>query len=172
LSDELLVEDALEPVVYEVRPETSLSRIVEIMVENRVGAVPVVGERSEVIGIITSGDALDQIMRDGPSDDARSPEHRLTAREIMTRTVLCVSEGEPLVDAARMMVNKRVEQLPVVRDGLLVGMVTRSKVLRALHGAAVAGATRERGKGRAKTGRTQRKSRPGKASPKGVSGQS
>jgi CBS domain-containing protein len=38
-----------------------------------------------------------------------------------------------------MMVRKRVEQLPVVRDGLLVGMVTRSKVLRALHGAGAVG---------------------------------
>jgi CBS domain-containing protein len=139
LSEELLVEHALEPVIHKVRPDTSLSAIVDIMVKKRVGAVPVVGERSEVLGIVTSGDALDQIMRDAPSDDARPAEDRLTARDIMTRTVLCVAEGQPLIDAAHMMVRKRVEQLPVVRDGLLVGMVTRSKVLRALHGAGAAG---------------------------------
>ena len=43
------------------------------------------------------------------------------ARDLMTRTVLCVSEDQGLVDAANMMVNRDVEQLPVVREGELVG---------------------------------------------------
>lgn len=148
MSEELLVEHALEPTVHKVRPETSLSEVVDIMVKKRVGAVPVVGEGSEVLGIITSGDALDQIMRDAPGDDARPAEDRLTARDVMTRTVLCVAEGQPLTEAAQMMVNKRVEQLPVVREGVLVGMVTRSRVLRALHGATAPGATPRRPKNR------------------------
>ena len=134
MSEGLLVQDALEPVIHRVRPETTLAEVVDIMVRKRVGAVPVVGERSEVLGIITSGDALDQIMRDSPSEDEMPPEERLTARDIMTRAVLCVSEGQPLIEAAQMMVNKKVEQLPVVREGELIGIVTRSKVLRALHG--------------------------------------
>jgi tRNA nucleotidyltransferase (CCA-adding enzyme) len=127
LSDGLRVDDALEPVIVKIRPETTLAEILDIIVGRRVGAVPVVGERSEVLGIITSGDALGQILRGGDGTQ--------TARDIMTRTVLCVAEGQPLIEAAHMMVNKRVEQLPVVREGELIGIVTRSKVLRALHGA-------------------------------------
>jgi CBS domain-containing protein len=50
----------------------------------------------------------------------------------MTRAVLCVSESQPLVDAARMMVNRKVEQLPVVRDGELVGLITSDAILHAL----------------------------------------
>jgi CBS domain-containing protein len=133
LSEGLRVDDALEPVIYKVRPETTLGEILNTMVGNRVGAVPVVGERSEVLGIITSGDVLDQLLRDSPTDDSPPAVDRLTARDIMTRTVLCVAEGQALKDAARMMVNKGIEQLPVVREGELVGIVTRSKVLRALH---------------------------------------
>jgi CBS domain-containing protein len=134
LSEGLRVDDALEPVIFRVRPETTLGEILNTMVGNRVGAVPVVGERSEVLGIITSGDVLDQLLRDSPTDDSPPAVDRLTARDIMTRTVLCVAEGQALKDAARMMVNKGIEQLPVVREGELVGIVTRSKVLRALHG--------------------------------------
>jgi CBS domain-containing protein len=134
LSEGLRVDDALEPVIYRVRPETTLGEILNTMVGNRVGAVPVVGERSEVLGIITSGDVLDQLLRDSPTDDSPPAVDRLTARDIMTRTVLCVAEGQALKDAARMMVNKGIEQLPVVREGELIGIVTRSKVLRALHG--------------------------------------
>ena len=133
MSEGLRVDDALEPVIYRVRPETTLGEILNTMVGNRVGAVPVVGERSEVLGIITSGDVLDQLLRDSPTDDGPPAVDRLTARDIMTRTVLCVAEGQALKDAARMMVNKKIEQLPVVREGELVGIVTRSKVLRALH---------------------------------------
>ena len=133
MSEGLRVDDALEPVIYRVRPETTLGEILNTMVGNRVGAVPVVGERSEVLGIITSGDVLDQLLRDSPTDDGPPAVDRLTARDIMTRTVLCVAEGQALKDAARMMVNKGIEQLPVVREGELVGIVTRSKVLRALH---------------------------------------
>jgi CBS domain-containing protein len=134
LKERLLVDDALEPVIQTVGPETTLGEVLEIIVGKRVGAVPVVGERQEVLGIITSGDALDQLLRGSPGEDGSSVEERLTARDIMTRTVLCVSEGQPLFEAAQMMVNKRVEQLPVTREGELVGIVTRSKVLRALHG--------------------------------------
>ena len=131
---DLRVDDALEPVIHRVRPETTLGEVLEIIVGKRVGAVPVVGERSEVLGIITSGDALDQLLRDSLADDGTPADDQLTARDIMTRAVLCVSEGQPLIEAAQMMVNKRIEQLPVTREGELVGIVTRSKVLRALHG--------------------------------------
>ena len=51
----------------------------------------------------------------------------------MKRSVLCVSEDHTLVDAANMLVNRDVEQLPVVRDGELMGFVTRKSILRALY---------------------------------------
>jgi CBS domain-containing protein len=44
-----------------------------------------------------------------------------------------VAEGQPLIEAAHMMVHKDVEQIPVAREGRLIGIVTRTKVLRALH---------------------------------------
>ena len=63
----------------------------------------------------------------------RKLEDALTARDVMTRAVMCVSEGQPLIEAAHMMLHKDVDQIPVARDGRLVGVVTRAKVLRALH---------------------------------------
>lgn len=131
VGESLLVEDAIEPVSHRVGPDTPLADVIDLIVRRRVGAVPVVGESDEVLGIITSGDALDQMVRDRAKEDGVSGD--LTARDVMTRTVLCVSEGQLLFEAAHMMVHKRVEQLPVVRDGELVGMITRSKVLRAMH---------------------------------------
>ncbi len=53
-----------------------------------------------------------------------------TARGIMTRTVMCVSEEQSLIEAASIMVNRDVEQLPVIRAGEMVGFLTRVEVLR------------------------------------------
>ena len=128
----LVVENAIEPVSYRLSPDTPLSEVIDLIVKRRVGALPVVGESSEVLGIITSGDALDQMLRGSTKEEGVSGDP-LKARDVMTRTVLCVSEGQTLIEAAHMMVNKKVEQLPVVRDGQLIGMVTRSKVLRSIH---------------------------------------
>jgi CBS domain-containing protein len=128
----LLVEDALEAVDHRVRPDTPLADVVDLMVRLGIGAVPVVGDRSEVLGIVTSGDALGQLMHERSIPGAY-PEDPLTARDVMTRSVLCVSEGQPLIEAAHMMLHKDVDQIPVAREGRLVGIVTRANVLRALH---------------------------------------
>jgi CBS domain-containing protein len=131
----LRVSDAIESVKYRVYPDTPFSEVVDLMIRRGTEAVPVVGERYEVLGIITEGDALRQVVEDGRGD--RAEEHEsdgpLLARDIMTRAVLCVSETQPLVDAARMMANRKVRQLPVVREGELIGLITRDAVLRALH---------------------------------------
>ncbi len=133
-NQDLKVEDAAEPAKYRVYADTPLTEVVDLMVRRGLRAVPVVGERYEVLGIITTGDALSRVLREAPSDEGEAGAGALTARDIMTRAVLCVSEAQPLADAARMMVNRKVEQLPVVRDGELVGLITRNAVLRALHG--------------------------------------
>ncbi len=133
----LLVEDATVPVQYRVYPSTPVREVVDLMVRREVHAVPVVGEGYEVLGIVTTGDALEDVLRRGRpghgEQGSRSEADALTARDFMKRSVLCVSEDQALVDAASMMVNRDVEQLPVVRDGELVGFVTRQSILRALH---------------------------------------
>lgn len=130
----LRVENVVRPVRYRVYPETPLREVIDLMVRRGLHAVPVVGEGYEVLGIITTGDALGRVLLGSPGDDTDEPAHdALTARDVMTRAVLCVSESQPLLDAARMMVNRKVEQLPVVRDGELVGLITRDAILHAIH---------------------------------------
>ncbi len=142
---QLLVEDALVSVQYRVYPDTPLREIVDLMVRRDVRAVPVVGESYEVLGIITSGDALSRILGSGRSGDEVAGTGDAVARDVMTRTVLCVSENQPLTEAAHMVVNRDVEQLPVVREGELIGFVTRDSILRALHGEPDQPETEEKG---------------------------
>jgi CBS domain-containing protein len=131
------VSDALVLSTYRIYPDTPLPEIVGLMVRRRLHALPVVGEQYEVLGILTSGDALAYTLswggpgRQDSSADDRTPP---VARDVMTRSVLCVSEDQPLTEAANMLVNRDVEQLPVVREGEFIGFITRDSVLRSLSG--------------------------------------
>jgi CBS domain-containing protein len=55
-------------------------------------------------------------------------------RDVMTRQVLCVSPEQPLAEVASMMINKDVDRVPVVREGNLVGFLTRGDIVRKLIG--------------------------------------
>lgn len=136
LQEHLLVEDALISLNYRVYPDTPLPEIIDLMVRREVRAVPVVGENYEVLGIITAGDAIKHLLprfRLGEvegtvADAAEEP----TARDVMSRTIMCVSEDQSLLEAANILVNRDLEQIPVVREGELVGFVNREVILRLL----------------------------------------
>ncbi len=124
------VRDALTPMSYRIYPDTPLSEVADLMARKNLAAVPVVGEGLQVLGIITSGEALQHALRgQGRGGPATSGTR---ARDVMSRAVLCVTEDQDLVDAAKMMSNRDLAQLPVVREGEMVGFLTREAVLRAL----------------------------------------
>ena len=135
LHQSLLVEDVVEPVQYRVYPDTPYSEVTDLMIRRGLQAVPVVGEDYEFLGVITTGDAMKQVVSQARVEEsvggssATSTEEP-TAREIMTRSVMCISEEQSLMEAASIMVNRDVEQLPVIREGEMVGFLTRGEVLR------------------------------------------
>jgi CBS domain-containing protein len=135
MDDALRVEHAVSAISYRIYPDTPFHEVLDLMVRRELHAVPVVGEDYEVLGIITTGDALGTLLKGGGGRfDGGKTGAGLVARDVMTRTVLCVSEDQLLTEAAQMMANRDVEQLPVVRDGALVGFLTRDSVLRVLRG--------------------------------------
>jgi CBS domain-containing protein len=135
LHQSLLVEDVVEPVQYRVYPDTPYSEVADLMVRRGLQSVPVVGEDYEFLGVITTGDALEEVLSHAQVEESAggsppTPQEEPTAREIMTRTVMCISEEQSLLEAASIMVNRDVEQLPVIREGEMIGFLTRGEVLR------------------------------------------
>jgi len=131
----LRVGDALTAVSFRVYPSTPFLEVLDLMARRHLHAVPVVGENYQVLGIITTGDALKAVLRAGGSRAGGVDSGvvgAMAARDVMTRAVLCVSEDQLLAEAAQIMANRDVEQLPVVRDGALVGFLSRDSLLKAL----------------------------------------
>ncbi|MEJ2502205.1 MAG: CBS domain-containing protein [Gemmatimonadota bacterium] len=137
----LVVRDVMTHRIVSVPPDATVRRTLDLMLRRRLTAVPVVGEKGEVLGMVTDADImramLPLIPRAG-SEDAESHQapHDRAVREIMTRSVLCVSEDLGVRELAGMMINKDIEQLPVVNAGSIAGMVHREDIIRKLFGRA------------------------------------
>jgi CBS domain-containing protein len=137
LQPRLVVRDIMIHGVSSVTPTMSVREALDMMLRRRLRAVPVVNDKQEVLGIISEWDImrgmLPQIPRAG-QDAGDAASASMLVRDIMTRSVLCVSEELGLEEAANMMINKDVEQFPVTSEGKLTGFLTRSDIIRKLFG--------------------------------------
>lgn len=135
VQDQFLVADGLDPLKYRVYGDTPLQEVVGLMVRQGIRIVPVVGEKLELLGLITSADAIRNLLPERITGGKELKEaDALMAREVMTRSIMCISEDQSLVEAANLMVNKGVNQLPVVRAGELAGFLSVDTALRLLFG--------------------------------------
>lgn len=113
-----------------VSADAPLRAVVERMLDGHVRAIPVLGEKGEVLGMISSRDVLEALL---PGLGRKGePEGSSNVRDIMSRSVLCVPVDLAVTDVANMMINKHVEQVPVVREGRLAGVLTRTDIIRNL----------------------------------------
>lgn len=128
---DLRVKNVLTPLTYRIYSDTPVADIQNLMVRRGVSAVPVVGADRELLGVVTEADLLRCML---PERQAQWPVVRgsVPASEVMVRSVLCASEDESLLEAARSMGARGVPLLPVVRDGELVGLLERRVVMRTL----------------------------------------
>ena len=122
-----------------VPPGAPVRDVVAIMIGQRVKALPVVGDKGEVLGIVTEWDIMRALLpqiprRDEEGEAAPVIPGDLTVRDIMTRSVLCIAEDKGLDEAVSLMINKDVEQFPVVGEGKLVGFLSRGDIIRKLFG--------------------------------------
>ena len=137
--EELTVRDLMTDRPRFISAETALATAARDMIRLKVGALPVVDESGTVIGMFSQREIMRHLLSSnflegglGKSGPPGSPKRMV--RDVMTRQVLCVSPDQPLAEVASMMTNRDVERVPVVRDGRLVGLLTRGDVVRKLIG--------------------------------------
>lgn len=129
VKERVAVEDVVAPLSYRVYPDTSVADVQRLMLGRALSAVPVVGGQREVMGVITAADLLPHVLP--RQEESPAGAAHLVARDVMNRSVLCVAPEEGLAEAGRAMVEQGVAQLPVVRDGEMIGFLGRAAVMRA-----------------------------------------
>lgn len=128
-------------------PDTSVHAIAALMLERRISGMPVVDGGGRLLGVVSEGDLIrrpeidtDRVklgwLRLLLSDEARARDfvksHGRKAREVMTQPAISVAADAPLAEVVRLMERHRIKRLPVVDKGELVGLVTRTDLLRAV----------------------------------------
>ncbi len=124
----MLIKDILEKKgtkVHTITPGTSVRQAAREMVEHKVGAV-VIAEGSKVLGIFTERDNL-RLTSTGPYSPDETP-----VDNHMTRDVVVGIPSDTIETAMAVMTEKRVRHLPIISDGLLVGIVSIGDVVRAV----------------------------------------
>lgn len=141
-------KDIMTTPVITVDPETSVRDIATLLFERRISGVPVVDE-GRLVGIVTEGDLIrrheigtDQrqlqvswwlrlIAEDEtPGEYVRS--HAKLAKDIMTRDLITVDEETPITKIAMIFETRGVKRVPVLREGQLIGIVSRANLVQAL----------------------------------------
>jgi CBS domain-containing protein len=140
-------KDVMTKDVLTVGPDTQVSEIAKLLLSRRISAVPVVDAKGALRGIVSEGDLLRRA--ETGTERHRSwwlelmvenrelahefvKSHGATAKDVMTPSVITASENTELAEIASLLERNRIKRVPIVRDGKLIGIVSRSNLLQAL----------------------------------------
>jgi CBS domain-containing protein len=139
-------KDVMTSPVVSVTPDAPLQSAVSLMLQHRISGLPVV-EAGRLIGILTEGDLLRRsetgtertrprwlefLLGPGRLAAEYAHTHGRKVGEVMTREPHTVDEDTALPDIVDLMERCRIKRVPVMRDGQLVGIVTRANLMQAL----------------------------------------
>jgi CBS domain-containing protein len=139
--------DIMPSEVITVDENASVMAVAKLLAERGISAVPVVDQDNRVIGMVSEGDLLHRT--ESGTERRRSwwlemmastnqlagdyiKSHSAKVKDLMTLDVISVSDTTPLADIAILLEANRIKRVPVVRNGKLVGIVSRANLVRAL----------------------------------------
>ncbi len=137
--------------VVTVKPEADVASAIKLLVEHDISALPVVDDDGEVVGVISEADLvrrteigtekhrpwwLEALTPGSTLAGEFAKAHGLRVSEIMSSDVISTSEETPLGEIATLLERHRIKRVPMIRDGKLVGIVSRSNLIQALASAA------------------------------------
>ena len=143
--------DVMTTEVISVSPEVSVQELAKVLSDRGISGVPVIDADSRLVGVVTEGDLLhraetgtahrgghprarwlDTLAADRELARDYIKSHARKVADIMTRDVVSVDETADLADIANLLEARRIKRVPVVRDGRVVGIVSRANLVRAV----------------------------------------
>ncbi len=143
----LTAKDIMTAKVFTVAPDDTVRNVATLLTNQGVSALPVV-DGDELVGIVSEGDLLRReelgtgtrprswwlsIFTDSAETAADyTKAHARHVEAVMTKNVVTVDEDTSLADIADLLEKQRIKRVPVVREGKLIGIVSRANLIRAL----------------------------------------
>jgi len=143
----MLAKDIMTTTVITVSPDGDIADAVRLMLDHHISALPVVDGDNKIKGILSEGDLMRRVpgydgerrswwleVLSGPDENSRDfvklKSHRIS--DVMTRDVASIKEDMPVAEIARLLEKHRIKRVPVLRQGRVVGIVSRANLLHAL----------------------------------------
>jgi len=140
--------DIMTTPVVSTTPDTAIHEAARLLADHRISGMPVIDAAGNIVGIISEGDLLHRV-ETGTDALRRSwwldfmagtrelaaryiKEHGHKVRDVMSENVITIDESTTLRDIADTLERHRIKRVPVLQDGRLVGIVSRSNLIRAL----------------------------------------
>ena len=148
----MLAKDIMEKNVVTINEDESVEEVARLLIEKGISGVPVVDEEDNLKGIISDGDLiyrdkqiripavvqiLDSTIFVESLKKFQEELKKITAykvKDMMTTKVITVDANTPIEEIATLMIEKRINRVPVIEDGRVVGIITRQNVLRSMIG--------------------------------------
>ena len=129
----MLVRDRMSKNPYTIPSDMSISEALSRMREAHVRRFPVLGKSGKLVGVVAEKDLL--YASPSPATalsiwEIHTLLAKLTVAEVMKKDIVSVTEETPVEDAARIMTDRKIGSLLVVRDGQLVGIITESDLFK------------------------------------------
>lgn len=134
--------------VFKVKENDTVRSVIEKFIQHRISGVPVVNDRNEIVGYVSDGDIMRYIGKHedrifdalsytffikGDNEEFDERIQRLlnmNVLKIAKRKVIKVSWNEEIENIAAVLGKKQIKKLPVERNGVLVGIISRGDVIR------------------------------------------
>lgn len=141
----LKARDVMTRKVLTVGPDVPVRKLAEFLIDHRISAAPVVDSAGVPLGVVSEGDLLRRVelgtekkkawwlaILADPDDDARGfvKSHGLVVGDVMTRGMIGVDPDEEIGSVANLMEEKRIKRVFVLEGGKVVGVITRSDIVK------------------------------------------
>ena len=137
--------DVMTSNVFSVSPQESLVVAAKLMLQRKISGLPVIDDLGELVGMVTEGDFLRRseigtkrerpkwvefFIGPGKLADEYVRFSGRKVRDVMTRNVQTAAPETPLSEVVRIMERHHIKRLPVIEEGKIIGIVTRSDLLK------------------------------------------
>jgi len=123
------VEDYMTRRLVTFRPDQTMDQVLDLLLAKKISGGPVVDEKNNLIGIISEGDCLKEVVK-GKYNNV--PTLSGYVRDHMAKDVKSVSPDLNIFELAQMFLSLRLRRFPVMEDGKLIGQISQKDVMRAV----------------------------------------
>ena|SRR5215203_2049241 len=111
-------KDIMTRDVITVSPTMSVKNLAMALIKNQISGAPVAGKNGKIVGVVSEADLIAKSGKD--------------VKSIMSKKIISVSEDTSVEEIARLMTAHTIKRLPVMKDGAIVGIVSRADLVSAI----------------------------------------